>query len=104
MATFLQLFEKHQGKILFSIKFKFISSLGLAHFEALELLSNQSSIVLQTMSRGNEEILEQIDDYFQINDDDSIAFAVRVGIHDYPIVRRAEDRFYLRGSRRQGYD
>jgi hypothetical protein len=36
----------------------------------LELLSNQSSIVLQTMSPGNEKILEQIDSYFQINDDD----------------------------------
>ena len=44
--------------------------LGLAHFEALELLSNQSSVVLQTMSHGNEKILEQIDSYFQLNDDD----------------------------------
>jgi hypothetical protein len=43
---------------------------GLAHFEALELLSNQSSVVLQTMSFGNEKILEQIETYFQINDDD----------------------------------
>ncbi|CAF0823512.1 unnamed protein product [Rotaria sordida] len=55
MTTFLQLFEKHQG---------------LAHFEALELLSNQSSITLQTMSYGNEKILEQIDNYFQVDDDD----------------------------------
>src|SRR5262249_46995145 len=42
-----------------------------AHFEALELLSNHSSIVLQTMSHGNEKLLEQIDTYFQINDDDN---------------------------------
>ncbi|CAF4534546.1 unnamed protein product [Rotaria sp. Silwood1] len=55
MTTFLQLFEKHQG---------------LAHFEALELLSNQSSTTLQTMSYGNEKILEQIDNYFQLDDDD----------------------------------
>ncbi|UJR30500.1 hypothetical protein I4U23_018032 [Adineta vaga] len=55
MATFLQLFEKHQG---------------LAHFEALELLSNQSGMVLQTMKSGNEKVLEQIDNYFQIDDDD----------------------------------
>jgi hypothetical protein len=45
---------------------------GLAHFEALELLSNQSSITLQTMSHGNEKLLEQIDNYFQINDDDNL--------------------------------
>jgi len=44
--------------------------LGLAHYEALELLSNQSSIVLQAMSSGNEKLLEQIDDYFQINDEE----------------------------------
>ena len=72
MATFLQLFEKHQGNNLHKksriilIYFK----LGLAHFEALELLSNQSSIILQTMSHGNEKVLEQIENYFQINDDD----------------------------------
>ncbi|CAM4797539.1 unnamed protein product [Rotaria magnacalcarata] len=54
-TTFLQLFEKHQG---------------LAHFEALELLSNQSSITLQTMSHGNEKFLEQINHYFQLDDDD----------------------------------
>jgi len=54
MATFLQLFEKHQG---------------LAHFEALELLSNQSSTVLQTMSFGNEKLLEQIDKYFELPDE-----------------------------------
>jgi hypothetical protein len=42
--------------------------LGLAHYEALELLSNQSSIVLQAMSSGNEKLLEQIGGYFQIND------------------------------------
>jgi len=50
--------------------FKIIRFLGLAHFEALELLSNQSSIVLQTMNHGNEKILEQIENYFQLNDDD----------------------------------
>ncbi|CAF2634930.1 unnamed protein product [Rotaria sp. Silwood2] len=55
MTTFLQLFEKHQG---------------LAHFEALELLSDQSSTILQTMSYGNEKFLEQIDNYFQLDDDD----------------------------------
>lgn len=55
MATFFQQFEKHQG---------------LAHFEALELLSNQSSIVLQTMGLGNERVLEQIETYFQCDDDD----------------------------------
>ncbi|CAF3175885.1 unnamed protein product [Rotaria socialis] len=54
-TTFLQLFEKHQG---------------LAHFEALELLSNQSSITLQTMSHGNEKFLEQINHYFLLEDDD----------------------------------
>jgi hypothetical protein len=52
--------------------FKFIRFLGLAHFEALELLSNQSSIVLQTMNYGNEKILEQIENYFQLNDDDDL--------------------------------
>ena len=55
MATFFQLFEKHQG---------------MAHFEALELLSNQSSLVLQTMSHGNEKLLEQVDTYFQFDDDE----------------------------------
>ncbi|CAF0978620.1 unnamed protein product [Adineta steineri] len=55
MATFLHLFEKHAG---------------LAHFEALELLSNQSSFVLQTMKSGNENVLEQIETYFQINDEE----------------------------------
>ena len=55
MATFFQLFEKHQG---------------LVHFEALELLSNQSSLVLQTMSSGNEKLLEQIEEYFQLDDDE----------------------------------
>lgn len=48
----------------------FSSSLGLAHFEALELLSNQSALVLQTMSSGNEKVLEQVDGYFQVNDND----------------------------------
>ena len=43
---------------------------GLAHFEALELLSNQSALVLQTMSSGNEKVLEQINGYFQVNDND----------------------------------
>jgi len=52
--------------------FKIIRFLGLAHFEALELLSNQSSIVLQTMNHGNEKILEQIENYFQLNDDDDL--------------------------------
>jgi hypothetical protein len=71
MATFLQLFEKHQGKICQeNSKNSNFYFLGLAHFEALELLSNQSSIILQTMSHGNEKILEQINTYFQINDDD----------------------------------
>ena len=44
--------------------------LGLAHFEALESLSNQSSIILQSMSHGNEEFLEEISTYFQLNDDE----------------------------------
>ncbi len=43
---------------------------GLAHFEALELLSNQSSTILQSMSHGNEELIEEISTYFQINDDE----------------------------------
>lgn len=43
---------------------------GLAHFEALELLSTQSALVLQTMSGGNEKVLEQIDGYFQVHDND----------------------------------
>lgn len=55
MATFFQLFEKHQG---------------LVHFEALELLSNQSSLVFRTMNATNEALLEQIDEYFQLDDDD----------------------------------
>ncbi len=46
--------------------------LGLAHFEALELLSNQSSTILQSMSYGNEKLLEEISNYFQINDDDEL--------------------------------
>lgn len=57
MRTFFQLFEKHQG---------------LVHFEALELLSNQSALVLQTTSPGNEQLLEQIDNYFQLKDDDDL--------------------------------
>jgi len=55
MATFFQLFEKHQG---------------LVHFEALELLSNQSSLVFRTMNATNEALLVQIDEYFQLDDDD----------------------------------
>ncbi|CAF0833871.1 unnamed protein product [Adineta ricciae] len=55
VVTFLQLFEKHQG---------------LAHFEALELLSNRSAMVLQTMKSGNEKVLEQISNYFKIDDED----------------------------------
>jgi hypothetical protein len=54
------------------IIFYYLFPLGLAHFEALELLSNQSSIILQTMSHGNEKLLEQVDNYFQIDDDNDL--------------------------------
>lgn len=56
-VTFFQLFEKHHG---------------LVHFEALELLSNQSSTILQSTSYGNEKLLENIGSYFEINDDDEL--------------------------------
>lgn len=46
--------------------------LGLAHFEALELLSNQSSLILSTMGTGNADLLEQIDSYFELTDDDML--------------------------------
>ncbi|CAF3568145.1 unnamed protein product [Rotaria sordida] len=54
-VSFFHLFEKHQG---------------LAQFEALELLSNQSATILQSMNYGNEKLFDEISTYFQINDDD----------------------------------
>ncbi|CAF1311474.1 unnamed protein product [Adineta steineri] len=54
-VTFFQLLEKYQG---------------LIHFEALELLSNQSTIILQTMNYENEKILEEISSYFQIGNNE----------------------------------
>ncbi|CAF0789073.1 unnamed protein product [Rotaria sp. Silwood1] len=56
-VSFFHLFEKHQG---------------LAHFEALELLSNQSATMIQSMSYGNEKLFDEISTYFQINDDDEL--------------------------------
>ncbi|CAF2401092.1 unnamed protein product [Rotaria sp. Silwood2] len=56
-VSFFHLFEKHQG---------------LAHFEALELLSNQSATILHSMSYGNEKLFDEISTYFQINDDDEL--------------------------------
>jgi predicted Rossmann fold nucleotide-binding protein DprA/Smf involved in DNA uptake len=38
----------------------------------LELLSNQSSTILQTMSHGNEKLIEDIATYFQIDDEDEL--------------------------------
>jgi hypothetical protein len=57
-------------------------SIGLAHFEALELLSNQSSTLLQSMSHGNEKLLEEISGYFQVNDDDDELTVNSLSIND----------------------
>ncbi|CAF3309223.1 unnamed protein product [Rotaria socialis] len=54
-ASFFHLLEKNHG---------------LAHFEALELLSIQSATILQSMIHGNKKLLDDIAIYFQINDDD----------------------------------
>jgi hypothetical protein len=45
-------------------------SQGLTNFEQLELLSNRSSTIVQTMTYGNEALLEQISTYFHLNNDD----------------------------------
>ena len=55
--NFSQLFEKYHG---------------LADYAALESLSRQSSLILQTMVHGNENLLEQISRYFHVDDDDEL--------------------------------
>jgi len=81
---------------LFCLFCFFSSHLGLVHFEALELLSNQSSIILQSMSYGNENLLEEISSYFQINDDELTLNSVTINDdneHDIPTLDILSQKF-----------
>ena len=56
--------------------------LGPDPFEALELLSIESTTILQSMSHGNEKFFDDITIYFQINDDDDELILNSLTIND----------------------
>ena len=67
------------------------------HFEALELLSTQSTTILQTMRHGHENLLNEIATYFQLNDDDELTLnSLSIADHfeqEIPTLENLSEKF-----------